>query len=62
MSTLLTVVGVFKTVKPSFVALEARRHGAEVSDAEMGIINNTGDWNSPRLPDSDQSETSSVVT
>ena len=49
-------------MKSSFDALEARRHGAEVSDAEMGIINNTGDWNSPRLPDSDQSETSSVVT
>ena len=49
-------------MKPSFEALEARRHGEEVSDAEMGIINNTGDWNSPGLLDSDQSETSSVVT
>ena len=49
-------------MKPWFEALEARRHGAEVSDAEMGIINNTGDWNSPGLLDSDQSETSSVVT
>ena len=56
------MVSAFKIVKPLFEALVARRHGAEVSDAEMGIINNTGDWNSPRLPDSDQSETSSVVT